>query len=427
MPQLSEDIFAFGGPLLSVDEAIALLRERLAPVTEEESVPLAEADGRVLATDIVATRPIPPFANSAVDGYAVRHAELTPDGPTRLPVAGRIAAGHMVGDADGTGDRAARAGPVGRAWRIFTGAPMPPDADTVFMQEDVTLEGDAVILPKGLKRGANARPAGEDVAPGDLALPAGRRLRPQDLALAAALGLTHLPVRRPLRVAVFSTGDELTEPGQPLGPAAIYDSNRIALLSLLRRQGAVVSDLGIIRDKVDELSPRLRAAARDHDLILTSGGVSTGEEDHVKAAVEASGSLMFWRLAIKPGRPVALGVIDGTPFVGLPGNPVAVYVTFSFVARPIVELLSGAAATQPSSRPVRADFSYRKKAGRREYVRVSLEAVKDGLPVARKHPREGAGMLSSLTGTDGLVELPEDGLAVQPGDEVAFYPYAGLY
>lgn len=416
MPQLSDDIFAFGGPLLSVDEAIVLLRERLVPVTGEERIALVEADGRVLAADILAPIAIPPFANSAVDGYAVRHADLAPDGPTRLPVAGRIAAGH-----------AAQHDVTGRALRIFTGAPMPPGADTVFMQEDVTLEGGDVLLPRGLKRGANARPAGEDVAPGELALPAGRRLRPQDLALAAALGLTHLPVRRPLRVAVFSTGDELTQPGEPLRPAAIYDSNRIALLSLLRRQGAAVSDLGIIRDKVEDLTPRLREAARDHDLILTSGGVSTGEEDHVKAAVESAGRLMFWRLAIKPGRPVALGVIDGTPFVGLPGNPVAVYVTFSFVARPIVELLSGAAATSPASRPVEAAFAYRKKAGRREYVRVSLEERGSALPLARKHPREGAGMLSSLTGTDGLVQLPEDSLSVEPGETVAFYPYAGLY
>jgi molybdopterin molybdotransferase len=416
MPQLSDDIFAFGGPLLSVDEAIVLLRERLVPVTGEERIALVEADGRVLAADILAPIAIPPFANSAVDGYAVRHADLAPDGPTRLPVAGRIAAGH-----------AAQHDVTGRALRIFTGAPMPPGADTVFMQEDVTLEGGDVLLPTGLKRGANARPAGEDVAPGELALPAGRRLRPQDLALAAALGLTHLPVRRPLRVAVFSTGDELTQPGEPLRPAAIYDSNRIALLSLLRRQGAAVSDLGIIRDKVEDLTPRLREAARDHDLILTSGGVSTGEEDHVKAAVESAGRLMFWRLAIKPGRPVALGVIDGTPFVGLPGNPVAVYVTFSFVARPIVELLSGASATRPASRPVEAAFAYRKKAGRREYVRVSLEERGNALPLARKHPREGAGMLSSLTGTDGLVQLPEDSLSVEPGETVAFYPYAGLY
>ncbi len=277
-----------------------------------------------------------------------------------------------------------------------------------------------------MKKGANSRPAGEDVAQGSVALPAGRRLRPQDLALAAALGLTHLPVRRRPRVGVFSTGDELTEPGRPLGPSAIYDSNRVLLASLCTRAGAEVFDLGVVRDRKAELAARLKAAARECDLILTSGGVSTGEEDHVKPAVEEIGRLVFWRVGIKPGRPVALGVIDGAAFVGLPGNPVAVFVTFAFVARPLLARLAGGDPVPPRRIPVHLAFPYRKKAGRREYVRVRLAPRADGGFDAHKHPRDGAGVLSSLTETDGLVELPEDVLTLQAGDRAAFVAYADL-
>lgn len=417
MAQLSDDCFAFGGPLMSVEEAAGLMAARVAPLHGTQILPLAEADGRVLARDIHAGAALPPFDNTAVDGYAVRHADLNPDGPTRLPLGGRVPAG-----ASGAG-----LVPVGKAIRIFTGAPMPPGTDTVFMQEDVTQDGDHVILPAGLKQGANRRLAGEDIAIGALALPKGRRLRPQELALLSGLGLTHVEVSRRLRVAVFSTGDELTEPGAALGPAAIYDSNRAILGALVRRAGAEVNDLGILRDKPEELHLRLVEAAANNDLVLTSGGVSTGEEDHVKGAVERIGSLVFWRIAIKPGRPVAMGVIGGRPFVGLPGNPVAVFVTFVYVVRPLIALLSGAKPDIPTGLPVKMGFSYRKKAGRREYVRASLSAGGKGPPVAMKHPQDGAGVLTSLTETDGLIELAEDLTMVEAGATVPFFPYASLF
>jgi molybdopterin molybdotransferase len=314
----------------------------------------------------------------------------------------------------------------GHAVRIFTGAPMPHGADTVFMQEDVTIRDGAVVLPAGLKQGANRRLAGEDVAAGDVALAAGRRLRPQDVALAAALGQTRLAVRRPLAVALFSTGDELREPGEALAEGAIHDSNRVALAALLRRLGAAVHDGGILPDDPATVSTSLAEAARSHDLIVTSGGVYTGEEDHVKAAVERAGSLVFWRLGIKPGRPVAMGIIDGTPFVGLPGNPVAVFVTFCFLVRPLVARLAGAAAERPFGLPVRAGFHYSKKGGRREYVRVSLRQGADGAVEAVKYRRDGAGVISSLTQTDGLAELAEAVTRVAIGDMVTFYPYAAL-
>ena len=417
MAQLTDDCFAFGGALMPVDAALSLIAERIKPVAEREAVPLSRADGRVVAHEILSPIALPPFANSAVDGYAVRHADLDPQGATELPLRDRIAAG---GSAAGLTAQ-------GVAVRVFTGAPLPADADTVFMQEDAKATASHVILPSGLRRGANLRHAGEDVAQGAVLLPAGRRMKPQDVALAAAVGLSAIAVRRRLKVALFSTGDELARPGQPLTDGAIYDLNRLLLSGLLQRFGAEVSDLGILRDDPTELASNLSAAASGHDLILTSGGVSTGEEDHVKAAVEAIGKLVFWRLAIKPGRPVAMGMIDGVPFAGLPGNPVAVFVTFCHVVRPLLARLNGMELTALPPFKVRSAFSYRKKPGRREYARVSLRASPDGTVEAVKHPQEGAGILTSLTETDGLAELAEEVSAVAPGDVVGFLPYAMIW
>jgi molybdopterin molybdotransferase len=276
MAQLSDDCFAFGGKLLSVEQGVALIAERVSSVAEAVEAALAEADGAVLAADLLAPIDLPAFDNSAVDGFAVRHADLSAGGDTSLPVRGRIAAG----------DTAPHALPPGAAARIFTGAKMPDGADTVFMQEDVREGTDGtVLLPAGLKAGANRRLAGEDVAEGAVALKSGTRLRPPDVALAAALGLARLTVRRPLRVGVLSTGDELAEPGTPLLPGQLYDSNRPLLLAMLRRRGVLATDLGIARDEPEGLGAALRDAAATHDLVLTSGGVSTGEEDHTRRVI----------------------------------------------------------------------------------------------------------------------------------------------
>jgi molybdopterin molybdotransferase len=421
MAQLTDDCFAFSGPLMRLDEMERLIAERIAPVEGRERVPLGAARGRVIADDVIAPVSLPPFDNSAVDGYAVRHADLNSAGETRLVVSGRLQAGAA----------AAAALASGEALRIFTGAPMPPGADTVFMQEDVRADGDAVVLPPGLKRGANRRVAGEDVPKGGVVLPAGSVLDAQHVALAAALGLVELPVRRRLNVAIFSTGDEVTEPGRALGPAAIYDANRYLLRELLERQGARVTDLGILADEPQALARALREAASGHDLIVTSGGVSTGEADYVRSAVEAIGRLVFWRVAIKPGRPVALGVVRGeggesAAFVGLPGNPVAVFVTFVRVVKVLLRRLAGATPQTLTPLGVRAGFAYRKKKDRREYVRVSLRRAADGALEAVKHPQDGAGVITSLTETDGLLELPEEVTAIAPGDAVGFLPYAVL-
>jgi molybdopterin molybdotransferase len=420
MALLTDDCFAFSGPLLPIPDMERMIAERVQPVNETEAVDLAGARGRVLAADVISPLDLPPFDNSAVDGYAVRHRELDPKGETRLAVTGRLTAGS------------AAAVPLGahEAARIFTGAPMPAGADTVFMQEDVRTEDGAVVVPPGLKPGANRRLAGEDVRKNSVLLPAGRRLAAQDVALAAAVGLTHLTVRRRVRVALFSTGDEIVDPGKPRPAAALYDANRFLLDGMLERLSADVTDLGILKDDPAALETAIAKAARDHDLVLTSGGVSTGEADHVRNAIEKIGKLVFWRVAIKPGRPVAMGVVPGgnaaAAFVGLPGNPVAAFITFARVVRPLFLRLAGAAPEPLTALPVRLAFAYKKKTGRREYVRVALRPAADGTVEAFKHPQDGAGVLTSLTETDGLAEFPENTTTVEAGSTVGFLSYATL-
>jgi molybdopterin molybdotransferase len=416
MAQLTDDCFAFSGPLMPLADMERLIAERVTPVTETETVALRHVHGRVLAEAIVSAIDLPPFDNSAVDGYAVRHADVAETGETRLLVGGRLTAGSA----------ASQTIAPGQAIRIFTGAPMPPGADTVFMQEDTRSEGGAVIVPAGLKRGANRRLAGEDVRAGSTVLQAGRRLAAQDVALAAGVGLTELTVRRRVRVALFSTGNEIVEPGAQRPAAALYDANRTLLASMLERLGASVTDLGILKDDRSVLAKAIADAAAGHDLVLTSGGVSTGEADHVRDAVEQAGRLVFWRVAIKPGRPVAMGVVGGAAFMGLPGNPVAAFVTFARVVRPLLLRLGGALPEPLIALPVRMSFAYRKKTGRREYVRVALRPGPDGAMDAIKHPQDGAGVITSLTQTDGLVELLENTTTVEPGSTVGFLPYATL-
>ena len=416
MAQLSDDCFAFGGELMRADVALRMLDERIIAVATPERAALTASRGRILAEDIVATRNVPPHDNAAVDGYAVFFDDLQPGAETRLKVAGRVAAGQTLG----------HEAPRGTAVRVFTGAPMPPGPDTVFMQEDCRVEGDSVVLPPGIKRGANRRKLGEDIKQGAVILQRGHRLRPQDVGLIASIGMTDVPVFRALKVAIFSTGDELREPGEPTPPGAVYDANRYALRAMLEQLGCAVEDFGILRDRLDSIRDTLCRAAKDCDAIVTSGGMSTGEEDHVRAAVSALGSIHFWRLAIRPGRPVALGQVGHVPFVGLPGNPVAMMVTFLRFARPLLLGLAGASANgrAPHLFRVRAAFEIKKKHGRREWVRARLQLGPDGVPVAIKYPRDGAGILTSLVESDGLIELPEE-LTHAPADTmVDFLPFS---
>ncbi|MFN4275262.1 MAG: gephyrin-like molybdotransferase Glp [Ferrovibrio sp.] len=420
MAQLSDDCFAHGGALMRLDDALAELDRRLSPVTTIETLPLRDCRGRALAVPLEARVSVPPRDNSAVDGYAVYFDDLSPDAETVLPVIGRAAAGHPFAGRQ----------PRGTAVRVLTGAVMPDGQDgapdTVMMQEDCRLDGERVVIRPGIKRGANRRLAGEDAQSGEMVLPAGRILGPAELALAAAVGAAELSVHRPLRVALLSTGDEVHPAGGPLPPGGIYDANRPLLSALLASAGCVVSDLGIQPDRRDHLIRIFGETAATHDAVISSGGVSTGDEDHVKAAIKANGSLHFWRLAIKPGRPVALGQIGRVPFFGLPGNPVAAMLTFCFFARPLLQRLGGAMSAPPRGYPVTSGFGYKKKSDRREWVRVSLEPDGQGGWRTVKYPVDGAGVITSLTRTDGLIELAEDLTRLEPGMSVPFYPYAEL-
>ncbi len=405
---------------LTAAQATQRFAAGLSAIAARRTVPLRQALGRILARDLIAADQIPPHDNSAMDGFAVFFDDLKAAGGTRLPVTGRIAAGHPLG-------RAARRG---EALEIFTGAPLPAGPDTIFMLEDCIREGDFVELPAGIKPGANLRHAGEDVGAGDLVVAQGTRMRPQEVGMAASLGLAELEVFGPLRVAVFSTGDELRDP-QDSGAApegCIFDINRYSIMGLLERLGCAVTDLGIFADRPAPLAEGLADAAASHDLLVTSGGVSMGAEDHVRTVVEQLGSLSFWKLAIKPGRPIALGAIgrDGkqTPFIGLPGNPVAAMVTFLCIARPIILLLSGAKDIEPRLFKVPAGFDFTKKPGRLEWLRASLEMDHTGRQVAIKFPVEGSGILTSMVAADGLVQLGEEVENVVEGDLVDFLSFS---
>ena len=419
MVQLTSDCFAFGGKLTRIDEALQSILESLAIKKETEQISLNRALNRFLAEDVIALENVPADNNSAVDGYSIFFDDLNETGSTALPVIGKAAAGRPLNCIQKRGE----------AVRIFTGAVMPhgansEDPDTVLMQEDIQLENEKVIIPPGIKRGSNRRLLGEDIVAGTRVLEAGMRLRPQDIGLAAATGKALLSVRKPLRVAVFSTGDEVTDPGEELARGKIYDSNRFTLMNLLTTLGCEVEDIGIIPDKPALIEKAVASSFQQRDLIITSGGVSTGEEDHVKNFIEKTGELLFWRLAIKPGRPVALGRLKGTFFIGLPGNPVAAMVTFLKIARPIILHLSGAKDIYPRPLIGRADFNYTKKPERREFVRVKVDKNEKEELVFRKYKKEGAGILSSLVFADGLVELSEEATRIRKGDTVKYFPFS---
>ncbi|MDB5367563.1 MAG: molybdopterin molybdenumtransferase MoeA [Rhodospirillales bacterium] len=399
--------------LLTLDEALDMIAERFAPTAAIETVPLTVARGRALAADITAPVSVPPADNSAVDGWAVRHQDL----PGKLRVgAGRAAAGHPF------------AGTVapGEALRIFTGAMMPDGADTVVMQEDAREEDGAVELPGGLKLGANRRRAGEDMHAGEVVLRAGRRLGAAELGLLAALGIGRVATRAPLVVAIFSNGDELAEPGATAGSGRIYDSNRPMLRAALTAFGCTVDDLGILPDRRDAIETSLVRAAAHANAIVSSAGMSVGEEDHVRAAIEARGALDFWSLAIKPGRPIAIGHVAETPCFGLPGNPVSALLTLLLVVQPALLRLAGFAAPPPRRVPVIAGFDGRKKPGRREFVRVNLTRRDDGALVATRFPRDGVGMLTSVIETDGVIELPEATETISAGESLQFLSWRAL-
>lgn len=418
MTGLPGDCFAYGGHRIAVAEALALLEAGTAPVVGIESVALEAATGRCLARPLVSPRDVPAFDNAAVDGYAFAASEASRREGARLRLLpGRAAAGHPY----------AGTLPAGTALRVLTGAMMPKGADTVALQEEVVLEGDAALrVPAGLRPGANRRLAGEDVRAGQVVLEPGVRLRPQEIGLAAELGRDRLELFAPLKVAVFSSGDEIQEPGSVAPAGAVFDANRYILKALLGSLPVSVSDLGILRDDPGVVRAALAGAAEGHDVILASGGASRGDEDHVVRSVAELGRLDFWQIAMKPGRPLAFGRLGRTVFVGLPGNPVATMVCFLLFARPVLLRLAGAAWRLPRAFAVPAAFAARKKAGRSEYLRAALERHADGRLVVRRIEREGSGILTSMVEADGLVELAPELERVEPGDPVPFLSFAEL-
>lgn len=393
--------------LLSFAEARDSLLQAARPIAETEQVELTAAHGRIVASDIASPFDVPGFDNSAMDGYAVRLADLAAPG-TRLPVSQRIAAGS-----------AAAALAAGTAARIFTGAPVPAGADAIVMQEVCRAEGDAVVIDALAKAGEWIRRRGSEIRSGAVVIAAGTRLSAAHVGLAASLGLPTLPVKRRLKVAMFFTGSELVAPGQPLGEGQIYNSNRYVMHGLLAAEGVDILDLGIVPDSFEATCAVLRQAA-EADLILTSGGMSVGEEDHVKAAVEREGSIAVWKIAVKPGKPVAFGRVGNATFIGLPGNPVSVWVGFVTLVRDFIRRSQGQQAAAVTVQMLRADFAWSTKHGRREFVRVRRNAA-GGLD---RHPNQDSGALSSAAWADGLADIPAN-IELQPGDLVAVWPLAG--
>lgn len=417
MRRPADDCFAYGGERLSVSAALDLLQSRAEPVTGTEPVPLARAAGRILAELVVSPRNVPAFDNVAVDGYAFAYEEGMRERAARLGLwPGRAAAGHPFGGQV----------PPRHALKVLTGAPVPAGTDTIALQEAVSLEGEHVLIPPGLKRGANRRQAGEDMRRGQAVLAPGLRLGPHHVGVVAELGFPELLVHKPLEVAVFSTGDELVVPGRPLPEGGVYDANRFILLSLLQGLPARAHDLGILPDDPAAVRTALEAASGTHQVILTSGGASRGDEDHVTRTVGALGRLDFWQIAMKPGRPLGFGRIRGATVMTLPGNPVATLVCFLLFARPLLLRLAGAAWPEPRRYPLPAAFAFRKKPGRSEYLRGRLARGPDGSPRLARVEREGSGILTSMTEADGLIEIADEVASVAEGDPVAFLSFAEL-
>jgi molybdopterin molybdotransferase len=416
--KLSDDCFVHDKKRLRHAEALAILKQRLAPVAGRETVPLAEAAGRILAEPAVASRPVPAHTNAAVDGYSFAARDYDAGAGCELPVAGRAAAGRRLDEAPAPGT----------AVRIFTGAILPSGHDSVVLQEDVEAKmagGRTVVcIPAGLKRGANVRRAGEDVEAGATLIEAGTVLRAQDLAALASLGLAEAACFARLKVAIVSSGDEVVRPGAPFSEGLVYDANAPMLQALVASAGAVPTDLGILPDDPVEVRRGLADAARRYDALIVTGGASRGEEDHTVAVLDALGKRHLWQLAIKPGRPMSFGQIGDCVVLGLPGNPVAVFVCFLLYAWPMLRRMGGAAWPEPCRYRLPALFAFPgRKTGRREYWRGILKETPHGLGVD-KFARDGSGLISGLRAADGLIEIPEDVGDVQPGDRVAFIPFS---
>ncbi len=397
--------------MLSVDEAIASLLEQALPLTDAEKVTVFDASNRVLAEDLESPVNVPGFDNSAMDGYALNTADVALARTDGLVITQRIPAGTLGVKLESK-----------TCARIFTGAPLPEGANTVAIQEVCRIENNRLFIDQDMSTGENIRPRGNDISAGACILKAGTLIGPAHTGLIASVGFADVPVYRKLKVAMFSSGDEIVEPGQPLQPGQIYNSNRPLMGALLQKTGCEVIDLGTVPDTFDATRKTLLMAAGQADLVMSSGGVSVGEEDHIKTALESVGELNLWRIRMKPGKPLAFGRIGDVPFIGLPGNPVSAFVTFILFARPFILKQQGRTENNPHSFPVRAGFDYQSKK-RQEYIRVQLSGDAMQALVAECYPKQGSDVLSSAAWSTGLVEVPEQ-TAIKRGDTVRYLPFS---
>jgi len=416
MTQLSNDCFKHSKKKISLEKAVSILEKRIKCIKKTQKIKLDQALGRILSKDIVSKLNVPPFNNTAVDGYAFKYSHLNKKKETALKLAGRITAGQNFNKKIKTGEIA----------RIFTGAKVPEGADTVIMQEDCNTADNQIVLKPGIFKGANIRKKGEDIRYGKKIISKGSKLKAQDIALIASVGIKEIGVFEKLTVGIFTTGNELYEPGTKTSNSGIYDSNRYCLKNLLETINCSVKDYGIKKDNEKLIKNTLKKISKECDLIITTGGMSVGEEDYVRKVLEKNGSLNFWNIAIKPGRPVALGNIFKKPFIGLPGNPVSVMITFLKIALPTINKLSGFSLPKEKNFIVTTDFNFKKKSGRKEFLRVIISKNLNGQIKIKNYPKSGSGVFTSIVETDGLIELPEKLTYLKKGTKIRFVPYSEI-
>jgi len=408
MAQLSQDCFAFGKKLIKLETAINRIKKNIKPTEKIEEINTSKSLNRILADNIIAKINIPPHSNSAVDGYAIKYNDYK-SGNRKFNIVGKSTAGHPYNKKNKKLD----------CIRILTGAIVPSDYDTVIMEEDCIIKNETLILPDKIKKYMNYRHLGEDIKIKDKVFLAGHKLRPQDIGVLYSIGIKIIKVYEQLKVCVFSCGDELSNTDTPLKKGKIYDSNRIMLVNFLSKLNYKVQDLGILKDNKAYISKKLNKASKNNDFIITSGGMSLGDEDHIKPIIEESGVMHVWRLAMKPGRPVGFGIYNETPILGLPGNPAAVFVTFLMLGIPILKLMSGRKLLKNSYIPVKINFEHKKKLGRKEFLRVQLKSKGNSL-ILNKFHKEGAGILSSASWATGLGIIDDNIKEVKKQDTINY-------
>lgn len=411
MTQLTKDLKAFGNKLINLNTAIKIIKNNFNLQQHTELVNLKDTLNRISEENIISSINVPAHSNSAVDGYAINFKEYS-NGNRKFKIIGKSSAGHPFNK------KVQKLNSI----RVLTGAMLPPNLDTIIMEEDCEIINKILILPDNVKKGINYRYLGEDIKKNSIVYKKGHKIKPQDIGVLASLGIKKIRAYKALKIAIFSSGDELVDVGKPLNKGKIYDSNREMIKAFLSKLGFLVTDLGILKDKSDIIENKLKIASINNDLIITSGGMSLGDEDHIKNIIDNNGSIYAWRLAIKPGRPVGFGMFNKCPIIGLPGNPAAAFITFLVVAIPILKQMSGQIFNKYNLIPITGDFYYTKKKGRKEFIRVKLINKKNKLTL-QKFPKAGAGILTSTTWSSGIGILDEKVEEIKPGDKINYLSY----